>query len=296
MEPRVYIVILNYNNPDYTIKCLESVYNLKYDNYGVIVVDNASDDCSVDCIENWMILNNKQTVILRAEKNRGYSGGNNIGIRWALAQNDCDYVWILNNDTEVDSHSLKEMVKREQDTGAGGVGCVVCYYDERDKVQLVGNTLDLESFTLRGVGTNLSVNNIKPGMYVYTLSGPSFIMSKKLIDDVGELDETYFLYCEELELAEKARRKGYKFTYAEKSIVYHKESASARKKSTSYRDYQVIRSWRIFIGRWYPDSLTTFEEKYFVMIKKKLKHLHFKRAYAIYKGLKEGSIYCKKES
>ena len=292
MQPKVYIVILNYKNPDYTIKCLESVYGLNYDNYCAVVVDNASADDSVARIRAWQNRSGKAPVLLTTDENRGYSGGNNVGIRYALAQNDCEYVWILNNDTEVDADSLREMVAKEQATGAGGVGCVACYYDEREKVQLVGNTADFDNFVLHGVGTNSAAKEMKAGLPIDTLSGPSFIMSKKLIEDVGILDESYFLYCEELELAARAKEKGYHFTYAEKSFIYHKESASARKKSTSYRDYHVIRSWRIFIGRWHPERVRDFEAKYRRMMKGKLKHLHFKRAYAIHKALKDGREYC----
>lgn len=292
MQPKVYIVILNYNNPDYTIKCLESVYGLNYDNYCAIVVDNASADDSVARIQAWQNSSGKPLVLLTTDKNRGYSGGNNVGIRYALEQNDCEYVWILNNDTEVDSQSLREMVEKERETGAGGVGCVVCYYDQRDRVQLVGNTADFDNFVLHGVGTNSVAEEIKSGLSIDTLSGPSFIMSRKLLEDVGILDESYFLYCEELELAARAKQRGYRFTYAEKSFIYHKESASARKKSTSYRDYHVIRSWRIFIGRWHPEKVRDFEATYHRMMKGKLKHLHIKRAYAIHKALKDGREYC----
>jgi len=295
MKPRVYIVILNYNNPDYTIKCLASIFELQYDNYCVIVVDNASNDKSVEKIEEWKSINKKNFVLLRAEKNWGYSGGNNIGIKYALTRGDCEYVWILNNDTEVDRYSLLEMVKTEQSTNAGGVGCVVCDYEQKDKVQLVGNIIDFENFTLKCIGGNVPAKKVNDGMHIDTLSGPSFIMSKKLIDDVGGLDEKYFLYCEEMELAEKAKERGYKFTYANKSYVYHKESASARKKSTSYRDYHMIRSWRIFIGRWYPDKVEKFEGMYYGLLKRRLRHLHFKRAYAIYQGLKNGMKVCARD-
>ena len=119
---KVYIIVLNYNNWRDTIKCVESVLNLDYKYYQVVIVDNNSSDDSIMQIENFisnqnhdifkeddLSKSNKKIIFIKAKENKGYSAGNNIGIKFAKL-NGYDFVWILNNDTVVKYDSLKKFV------------------------------------------------------------------------------------------------------------------------------------------------------------------------------------------
>ena len=113
-QPRVYIIILNYNNPKDTIECLESIYHqLIYDNFHVVLLDNSSTDDSECIFKNWQQENKPfNFTFIQTGANKGFAGGNNIGILFAQKQGDMDYVWILNNDTVVVKDTLLELVKK----------------------------------------------------------------------------------------------------------------------------------------------------------------------------------------
>src|SRR3989338_2686668 len=121
--PFVFIIILQYNNSQDTLKCLESLKELDYPNYQVVVVDNASQEAEVNNVKkfiesqppkpNLLIyqnINRFDVVLLENKENLGYAGGNNVGIEYAL-ENGADYVFILNNYTTVGPDTLKKLVE-----------------------------------------------------------------------------------------------------------------------------------------------------------------------------------------
>jgi GT2 family glycosyltransferase len=158
MNPKVAIIILNWNGWKDTIKCLESVYNLNYPNFEVIVVDNGSRDDSVKKIKKWVsehsgkskilleydrisalqggrskkeesleyVSSNLRMILIKNEENLGYAGGNNVAIHYAFhKKSPSDYVFILNNDAEVDKHCLTHLIEVAGKTDAGVVGAVI---------------------------------------------------------------------------------------------------------------------------------------------------------------------------
>lgn len=149
--PKVSIIILNWNGWEDTIECLESLYQITYPNYDVIVVDNGSEDDSIEKIKEYAdgeikvksnffeyssenkpikfkeytreeaergkekeienLLSDKKHIIIKNEKNYGFAEGNNIAIRYTLKALNPDYVLLLNNDTVVDTEFLSELMK-----------------------------------------------------------------------------------------------------------------------------------------------------------------------------------------
>lgn len=290
MRGVTYIIILNYNTWRDTIECMESVRRTKNAAYKIVVCDNASSDDSVEKLQAWAKRQTENVpTILTAEKNLGYSGGNNMGVKFALRQDDCAYLWILNNDTTVDENALCAMIEKQKAVGCGGVGSAVLHYRERNKIQLVGGRLDLQNFVIRGVLADEPLENLRADLPIDTLSGPSFLLTADFVRAVGLFDETYFLYCEELELAARAKAKGFSLAYAETAYVYHKGSASAGKKSTAYRDYHVARSWLIFIKRHHAEHFSRLLEMYRKLMYRRLKHLHLKRFLAIRAAIKSAA-------
>ncbi|MGK7368687.1 MAG: glycosyltransferase family 2 protein, partial [Candidatus Halalkalibacterium sp. M3_1C_030] len=133
-EPKVHIIILNWNGKEDTIECLNSLKALEYPNFEIVVVDNASSDGSVSEIKDKF----PETTLLESEINRGYAGGNNIGLRYAL-NHDSDYAWILNNDTVVDKNALGSLVKKMKIDGSIGIcGSRLVYYHDRETIQALG--------------------------------------------------------------------------------------------------------------------------------------------------------------
>ena len=168
MSGKVYILILNWNNWRDTLECLESISAITYPSFEVVVIDNASTDGSVDRIGEWLqgregsasmaegyVLYDRlqaegvgdaategssgRCVIIQTGENLGYAGGNNVGIRYALARDDCAYVWVLNNDTVVEPEALTALVEcLGQDAKAGAAGSCLLYYHTPGTIQARG--------------------------------------------------------------------------------------------------------------------------------------------------------------
>lgn len=104
-HPKVYVIILNWNGLEDTLECLGSVFQMDYQNFEVLVVDNGSKDNSINFIKTKY----PQVVLIENKENLGYTGGNNIGMRYAL-NNGADYVWLVNNDTVVMVDTLSKLI------------------------------------------------------------------------------------------------------------------------------------------------------------------------------------------
>lgn len=283
-SPLVYIIILNWNGYKDTITCLESILQLEYSNYKVVICDNDSSDNSVSKIIEWSkhkpikidyleyaqglekpLTNHKfsNIVLIETGNNLGFAGGNNIGIKYALLDQNCQYVWILNNDTIVDSKSLKSLVIRtEQDKDIGICGSRLLDYHDSSKVQAWGGAkYNVWSGTVKHIGYGKSaqeypdIEMIEKSM-TYVI-GASMLVSRNFLEKIGLMNEKYFLYYEEIDWATRA--KGYyKMAYSHDSIVYHKEGGSTdgRRDSCSYiADYHAKKSRLIFTITYYPLSL-----------------------------------------
>ena len=221
--PEVSIIILNWNGLEDTIECLESLKKITYTNYEVIVVDNGSqgDDTSV--------LQEKfgdYIHLIRNDKNYGYTGGNNIGIRYALKDSSPDYFLILNNDTVVDPDFLGQMIKvAESDASIGIVGPKVYYYDFPSRIQSAGARINMKTSQNSLIG----IGQVDTGQYdlqqeVDYVSGCCLLTKKELIQKVGLFDESYFCYWDETDYCARAREAGYKIVYAPHAKIWHKKS------------------------------------------------------------------------
>ena len=132
--PLVHIIILNWNGLKDTIECLESVYKLDYSNFKVVVVDNGSSDNSADVIYK----NYPKIKLIINDKNYGFTGGNNIGMKYAIDENT-DYLWLLNNDTLIEKDCLYKIVKVAESSNTIGMVSPMIYYAETpDKLQFGG--------------------------------------------------------------------------------------------------------------------------------------------------------------
>lgn len=235
--PKVSIIVLNYNGLSDTIECLESLKKISYPNYEIVLVDNGSagDDVKVLKGEYGNYLH-----IIENEKNYGFGGGNNIGMRYALTNSNPDYLLLLNNDTVGDPEFVTEMVKvAETDPPIGVAGAKVYYYDEPNRVQFVGEKIDLwkEDIALILAGVNEKIFGRKridkeqngPAKEVDLVSGCCFLIKRKTLEDIGFLDEEYFICYEDFDYCFRAKKAQYKIVYVPKARVWHKVGRSVSK-------------------------------------------------------------------
>jgi len=269
MTAEVVIVLLNWNRWRDTLECLESVYNLDYSSFSVVVVDNASTDDSRERILEWVCARNREPVgikvapkpplvldddigsftsdalshgefvYVQSSHNGGFASGCNLGIRLALISN-ANYVWLLNNDTTVDPNALTGLVlKTESDKSTGMCGSLLCYYHDHDIVQAVGGVKFNYYRALGrqlGQGQRIDDPEIKrlSGKAPTYISGASMLVRTDLFREIGLLEEGYFLYFEEIDFAERART-SCKLAISIDSVVFHKEGSTIGTASLSAR-------------------------------------------------------------
>ena len=235
-QPKIGIIIVNFNGYKDTIDCLNSLRKITYSNYVIIVVDNASNNESVAELKKTI----HTEVLLCSESNTGFSGGNNIGIKYAL-EHDCDYCLLLNNDTEVDQDFLSFLVEvAEQSKGKTVVTPKIRYYSDKTKIWYAGGMLN--NITSRT--NHIGINETDEGQYdeskpVTFVSGCCMLIPREIVDSVGLMEESFFLYCEDLEYCLRITGKGFELRYEPHSIIYHKVNASTGKASNLVTYYTV---------------------------------------------------------
>ena len=226
MTPKIFIIILNWNRRDDTLECLKSVYALDYRNYEVILVDNGSTDDSVSAIK----LLFPQAILIKNRENLGYTGGNNVGMRYALEQG-ADYFWLLNNDTVVRSDTLSRLVEAgEKEQAVGLLSPSIYYYDEPDNVQFIGAYVDTDNLAVIPVTSAEQLEQVRRAKNL-VLYGTAVLIKRAVIEAIGVLPEEYFAYHEDCHFSLKALEHNFQTTVVLDAPILHKESRTTAKLS-----------------------------------------------------------------
>lgn len=232
-------------------------------------------------------------ILIQNGNNLGFSGGNNVGVRYALKKQDFSYIWFLNNDTVVDKNALEELIRSCDDPSEkiGIVGSVLCYYDNPKLVQCIGGYLNTYDFKTPAIGKDASLETIDVSVKLDLLVGASFLWHKNFLDNIGLLDESYFLYYEEITMAMQAKLNGWKIRCAKSSLVYHKGGGSTKKISSYIPEYHSVRSKIIFVKRYYKYRIPFVISVSLFQIIKHICQFRYKNAKAILDGIIDGLIY-----
>lgn len=287
MYPNISVIILNWNGWPDTIECLESLYQINYPNFHVIVVDNHSVDDSIHQIKNFcngelkvkskffdynpnnkpitvfeyssgefkysnqvkVLDSGKKLIIIKNDDNYGFAEGNNIGMRFVLENLDSDYVLLLNNDTVVQRDFLSELVRCAiLNPDAGIVGPKIFYYDKPNILNAAGGKI-LWSV---GAGLNIGMGEEDLGQYdkiskIDYLMGACLLINKALIEKIGYMDKKFFLLHEETDFCIRAKKAGFKLILNPESTIYHKEGISGKPSPTKY--YYMYRNRLLIIKK-----------------------------------------------
>lgn len=226
MSKSVYIIILNWNGLRDTIECVESCLRLVYPTFSIVLVDNGSSDGSEEALRTMF----PEIKLIQTGANLGYAGGNNAGIRYAI-QEGADYIWLLNNDTVVAPDSLGALTAMaETDQTIGMAGSKIVSYSKPSRILYAGGRIDMATGETEHIGYGCEDSGLydQPCDTDY-ITGCSMLVGRRLIEDIGLMDEAYFLYFEETEWCVRAANRGYRLVYAPRSVVSHKESVSVRR-------------------------------------------------------------------
>jgi hypothetical protein len=216
--PLVGIVILNWNKAEETIACLESLSNLSYPNYKLILVDNCSTDDSVNKFREY----DPNLEILETSENLGYAEGNNVGIRHVLMFHP-DYIFVLNNDVRVAADTIDYLViEAERNQTAAFLGPKIYHLEEPQTIQSAGVELD---FLWRSQQRGL--DQVDNGIYnsveeVDCVIGAAVLIRIEFIDSIGLLDPDYFLYREDIDWCLRAKGLGYQVLFVPRAKAWHR--------------------------------------------------------------------------
>lgn len=264
---KVFAIIVNWNGLKDTLVCLSSLRKIRLSGVAlsVVVVDNGSTDDSVAVIKKehpWVDL-------IPTGQNLGFTGGNNVGIRYAIKEG-ADIVWLLNNDTLVHPDVLS-FVAAFQDPMVGAVGSKIYFapghefhhdrykQSERGKVfWYAGGLVDWANM----YASHRGVDEVDKGQYDTEMETPfitgcSMAVRASLVEKIGALDDKYYLYLEDLDWCLRIQGAGYRTLYYPMSVVWHVNAGSSGKPGNPLHEYYFTRN-RLLLGMRYAPLRTKF--------------------------------------
>ncbi len=218
--PKVSVITVNWNNFNDSAECLESLRKTTYPNFEVIVVDNGSVGDDVSLLKQRF---GDSIRLIVNDKNSGFAGGCNIGIKDALARG-ADYVVLLNNDTVVAPDFLEGLVRVAQsDERVGIAGGKVFCYELPELIWFAGGIINYRTgrTPIRGSG-EADKGQFDEIVRVDWISGCFMFISRDVLQAVGMLDERFFFGWEDVDLCVRAARKGFKVLFVPESRIWHK--------------------------------------------------------------------------
>lgn len=225
--PCASVIIPNWNGAHLLPPCLDALRSQAYKDFEVLVVDNASTDSSVELLEKEY----PEVRVIRMETNRFFSGAVNEGIRRSKGE----IVVLLNNDTEVEPQWLAELVEAlDENPEAGFAASKMLLFERRNVLNSAGDYYGRD-----GVPGNRGVWERDEGQYdaiteVFGACGGAAAYRRRMLEEIGLLDEDFVGYCEDVDWNFRAQLAGYKCVFAPRARVYHRLSATGGGPVASY--------------------------------------------------------------
>lgn len=239
-SPTVWAVVLNWNRPEDTRLCVQSLRASDYPAVSILVVDNGSDAEKYEELLRTVT----DVEILVSETNLGFAMGNNLGIQYAV-QLGAAYVLLLNNDTIVDAAMIRTLVEAmESDPSVGMAGPIIYYASEPERVWFAGQRIRGQLYVLRrGLRLRSPLKAIEDVDFV---SGCGMLLRRETVEHVGMFSPEYFMYYEDLDLCLRVKQAGWKIVCATGAKMWHAVSASSGGPEAPMKEYHQVRSSLIF--------------------------------------------------
>lgn len=224
-SPKVFVVVLNYNGRDVLDQCLSGLFRQDYPNFSVILVDNASTDGSLEAAKKKF----SRGVFIKNETNLGFSAGNNVGIRFSL-ERGAQYVFLLNNDTEIPESFLTDMVTNMESRSALGIASPIVLAGKAEEVWFSGGKIDwwrMKTIHFR----DFFEEKFRSSEFI---SGCAMVVKREVFLKAGLLDEEFFLYWEDADFSFRAARAGFERGVFSDVKIRHFEKSEKKKPQKVY--------------------------------------------------------------
>ena len=232
-EPKIKVLILNYNGRAFLKECLDSVMAINYSNYSVILIDNSSTDSSVKYVES--LYDNVE--IIQTGKNRFYAGGYNYFFN---IDSEESFYMILNNDTIVDSDILKNMIDGVNRYGKDNIyGPRIMLAKDKNKIWYAGGKVNLSKGIIRhaNIKKDFRALDLSDSLTDY-ITGCCIFAHSSLISRLSGFDESFKMYMEDVDLCLRANSLGIKSYFLNDPFLYHHVS-----QTVSNKIFKIIRSY-----------------------------------------------------
>lgn len=226
-EPFISVIIPNWNGARHLTACLNSLRQQTYTRFEVVMVDNGSQDGSLDLVGQ----NYPEVRAVALSRNLGFAGGVNAGIKAASGE----LIALLNNDTETDPRWLEEMILGlNRHPEAGMIACKILLFDRRDTLHAAG-----DYYRVDGIPGNRGVWQKEDAAYseevpVFSPCAAAAGYRREMLAEIGLFDEDLFAFCEDVDLGWRGQSSGWKCIYSPRSVIYHKVSATGGGVIASY--------------------------------------------------------------
>ncbi len=264
-SPTVSVITVNFNQAQTTLKLLDSLCSIPYQDFEIIVIDNGSEENP----EHLLKSRYPEIIFLRSDKNLGFAGGNNLGINLSQGK----YLFFINNDATVTGDTIPRLLELFTTIPRLGIVSPLICFDPSltrsnlDIIQFAGATR-INPITAR----NKTIGRMQkdfgqfrepaPTAYIH---GAAMMIPRRIIEEVGRLEEAFFLYYEELDWCERIKNAGYKIYLEPRAKVYHEESIATGKDSP-LKTYYLNRNRILFMRRHYSGLYLMAFTVFFVFI------------------------------
>jgi GT2 family glycosyltransferase len=244
-QAHVVTVVLNWNGRQDTLACLDSLEKTTHASHRIVVVDNASGDDSVAAIKQQF----RNIHVIENRKNLGFSGGNNLGMQWAI-KHGADYCFVLNNDTLVDSQAISYLVDTiHSDRSIGAVGPLIIYMEHQDTIAALGGEIRwARAEAIQGYNLTPVSQAPRTALATEFLTAAAILVRKEAIQKAGTMPEGYFYGMEDAAWCHRIKQAGFRLVADPRAKVWHKESAATGHFSPQ-KMYYMSRNALMFLRR-----------------------------------------------
>lgn len=248
MKTKVAVVIPNWNGAEFLAECLKSLDNQTLKPQ-IIVVDNGSEDASVQIVENRF----PKVRLIKNSKNIGFAGGVNVGIRHAL-EAKTEYIALFNNDAVAESDWLEKLVTAAERKKRTGIVTGKMMRSDRNLIDSTGEQYSVWGMPFPRGRNHKDTDQFDKKQEVFGASGGASLYRVEMLEEIGLFDERFFAYYEDVDISFRAQLAGWKIFYEPKAVAYHHVGATSSKLG-SFTRYHSIKNFHLLYWKNMPGIL-----------------------------------------
>lgn len=241
-KPLISLIVLNYNGAGILSDCLSSILQNDYENFEVILVDNGSQDRSMDEAQR-QFGHDQRMRFLRIKPNLNYTGGMNVGLKEASGE----WVVLLGNDTQLESDFLTELASGLRDKDIGAAAPKIFITGRPNILENTGGLLDTFGFAKMRGRAEQDRQQYDTDNHIFFASGAAPIYRRDILLEVGFLDRKFMTHSEDVDLCWRIRLRGYKIIFLPRARLWHKISVTTAKYTKKHSLLFHIRKNRIAV-------------------------------------------------